>query len=85
MPTPCAPPIIVAHNARTERQPVVRASSTPPALGLRARIVLRAADTDTPTNLQIGQQFPLFSLLPLSPSQQNSLTVVDGFIKVKSG
>ena len=31
------------------------------------------------------QQFPLFSLLPLSPSQQNSLTVVDGFIKVKSG
>jgi hypothetical protein len=35
--------------------------------------------------LALLQQFPLFSLLPLSPSQQNSLTVVDGFIKVKSG
>src|SRR2546422_7035849 len=35
--------------------------------------------------LMKAQQFPLFSLLPLSPSQQNSFTVVDGFIKVKSG
>jgi len=34
---------------------------------------------------RVLQQFPLFSLLPLSPSQQNSFTVVDGFIKVKSG
>src|SRR6266702_8548595 len=37
----------------------------------------------TPEDLLKQQQFPLFSLLPLSPSQQNSLTVVDGFIKVK--
>ena len=35
--------------------------------------------------VESDQQFPLFSLLPLSPSQQNSFTVVDGFIKVKSG
>jgi len=55
MPTPYAPPIILSHNARTELQTLVRASSTPQSLGLRARIVLRAADTDTPTNLHIGR------------------------------
>lgn len=55
MPTPFAPPIILSHNARTELQALVRASSTPQSLGLRARIVLRAADTDTPTNLHIGR------------------------------
>jgi transposase len=32
----------------------VRAASTPQSLRLRARIVLRAADTDAPTNLHIG-------------------------------
>jgi transposase len=55
MPTPFAPHIILSHNARTELQALVRASSTPQSLGLRARIVLRAADTDTPTNLHIGR------------------------------
>src|SRR6266480_4686491 len=55
MPTPFAPPIILSHNARTELQALVRASSTPQSLSLRARIVLRAADTGTPTNLQIGR------------------------------
>src|SRR5712664_1018044 len=54
MPTPFAPHIILSQNARTELQAWVRASSTPQSLGLRARIVLRAADTDTPTNRQIG-------------------------------
>ena len=55
MPTPFAPPIILSQHARTELQAIVRASSTPQSLSLRARIVLRAADTDTPTNLQIGR------------------------------
>ena len=55
MPTPFAPPIILSQNARTELQALVRASSTPQSLSLRARIVLRAADTDTPTNLHIGR------------------------------
>jgi transposase len=54
MPTPFAPHIILSQHARTELQALVRASSTPQSLGLRARIVLRAADTDTPTNRQIG-------------------------------
>ena len=55
MPTPFAPPIILSPNALTELQALVRASSTPQSLSLRARIVLRAADTDTPTNLHIGR------------------------------
>ena len=55
MPTPFAPPIILSPNARTELQALVRASSTPQSLSLRTRIVLRAADTDTLTNLQIGR------------------------------
>src|SRR5215471_1294385 len=54
MPTPFAPSLILSQNARTELQALVRAASTPQSLSLRARIVLRAADTDTPTNLQIG-------------------------------
>jgi transposase len=55
MPTPFAPHIIFSQKARTELQALVRASSTPQSLGLRARIVLRAADIDTPTNLHIGR------------------------------
>ena len=55
MPMPFAPPIILSHNARTELQALVRASSTPQSLSLRARIVLRAAAPDTQTNLQIGR------------------------------
>jgi transposase len=55
MPAPFAPHIILSQNARTDLQTLARAHSTPQSLGLRARIVLRAADTDTPTNLQIGR------------------------------
>ena len=55
MPTPLAPPVILSQKAHTELHALVRASSTPQSLSLRARIVLRAADTDTPTNLPIGR------------------------------
>jgi len=55
MPTPFAPRIIVSPNARTDLQTLARAHSTPPSLSLRARIIVRAADTDTPTNLHIGR------------------------------
>jgi hypothetical protein len=54
MPTPIAPHIILAQNARTDLQAVARAHSTPQSLALRARIVLRAAALDRPTNLKIG-------------------------------
>lgn len=56
MPTPIAPPIILSQNARTDLQTVVRAHSTPQSLALRARIVLRAAELDRPTNLKIGHE-----------------------------
>jgi hypothetical protein len=44
MPTPIAPPIILAPTARTDLQVVTRAHSKPQSLALRARIVLRAAE-----------------------------------------
>jgi transposase len=56
MPTPFAPRIIVSQNARTELHALTRAHSTPQSLALRARIVLRAAEADTPTNMHIGRQ-----------------------------
>ena len=55
MPTPCAPRIILSQNLRTNLQTLANAHSTPQSLALRARIVLRAADTDTPKNVQIGR------------------------------
>src|SRR4030095_4958622 len=55
MPMPFAPRIILSQNARTDLQALARAHSTPQSLSLRARIILRAADIDPPTNLQIGR------------------------------
>jgi transposase len=55
MPTPFAPRIILPQNAHSDLQALARAHSTPPSLALRARIVLRAANADTPTNVQIGR------------------------------
>ena len=55
MPTPFAPRIILAHHLRTNLQALAHAHSTPQSLALRARIVLRAADVDTPNNVQIGR------------------------------
>jgi transposase len=56
MPTPIAPRIILPQNARADVQALMRAHSTPQSLALRARIVLRAADFDRPTNLAISRE-----------------------------
>ena len=56
MPTPIAPRIILAQNARVDLQTLVRAHTTPQSLALRARMILRAAAVDQPTNLQIGRE-----------------------------
>ena len=56
MPTPIAPRILLAQNARTELQTVARAHSTPQSLALRARIVFRAAELDRSTNLTISHE-----------------------------
>jgi transposase len=55
MPMPFAPRIILSQNDRADLQTLVRAHSTPQALGLRARIILRAAEADQPTNLTISR------------------------------
>ena len=55
MPTPFAPRIILSQSARGDLQTLIQAHSTPQSLALRARIVLRAADADTPTNLHISR------------------------------
>jgi hypothetical protein len=56
MPTPFAPHLILSQNARADLHAVLRAHSTPQALALRARIVLRAADLDRPSNLAISRE-----------------------------
>ena len=62
MPTPIAPRIILSQNARRDLQAVARAHSTPQSLALRARIVLRAAALDRPTNLKIGHELSCSNL-----------------------
>src|SRR6266478_9206757 len=56
MPTPFAPRIILSQDARMDLHALARAHSTPQSLALRARMVLRAAAVDQPTNLQIGHE-----------------------------
>ena len=56
MPTPIAPRIILAQNAQVKLQTLARARTTPQSLALRARMVLRAAAVDQPTNRQIGRE-----------------------------
>jgi hypothetical protein len=54
MPSPHALPVVLSEEQRRALQQRARAHSTPQALALRARIVLRAAEDDKPTNLQIA-------------------------------
>ena len=54
MPTPIAPRISLTQNARADLQALARAHSTPQALASRARMILRAGERDSPTNLQIA-------------------------------
>jgi transposase len=56
MPTPIAPRIILPQHARADLQALMRAPSTLQSLALRARIVLRAAVVDRPTNLAISRE-----------------------------
>jgi len=56
MPAPFAPRIILSQNARLDLHVLVRAHSTPQSMALRSRIVLRAADVDQPSNLQISRE-----------------------------
>jgi transposase len=56
MPTPHAAAIALSDEQRQNLRRLARAHSSPQALVRRARIVLRAADEDQPTNLQIAAE-----------------------------
>src|SRR5215210_4185082 len=54
MPLPFAPPVPLDDRDRHHLEALVRAASTPQALALRCRLILRAADPDQPTNGRIA-------------------------------
>ena len=57
MPNPFAPPIVLDLEAQDRLQALNRAHSTPQALVFRCRLILRLADKDRPSNLQVANEF----------------------------
>jgi hypothetical protein len=57
MPLPFSERVHLSDPERARLEALVRAGSTPQALVLRCRLILRAADEDQPTNLQIAAEF----------------------------
>jgi hypothetical protein len=56
MPVPLAPPVILAAEEQSCLELLIRAHSTPQALALRCRVILRAAAPDHPSNLQVATE-----------------------------
>ena len=56
MPIPLAPPIPLAHDEQSRWESIVRAHSTPQALALRCQLIVRAAASDCPSNLQVANE-----------------------------
>src|SRR3954466_9748510 len=56
MPRPFGSRIVLSTELRQQLQMLVRARSTPQALALRCRIILRAAEPDCPNNQYIATQ-----------------------------
>ena len=57
MPRPIAERVHLSGPDRARLEALVRAGSTPQALVFRCRLILRIADNDQPTNLQIAAEF----------------------------
>ncbi len=57
MPIPNAPVVCLTTELRGQFQALTRASSTPQALAFRARLVLRIAQDDQPTNGTVAVEF----------------------------
>ena len=57
MPFPFAETVALTDLQCAQLESLVRAGSTPQALVFRCRLILRAADRDHPTNLQIAAEF----------------------------
>jgi winged helix-turn helix protein len=56
MPVPLAPPVTLADTEQSRLESLIRAHSTPQALALRCRVILRAAAPDHPSNLQVATE-----------------------------
>jgi transposase len=56
MPRPFGSRIVLSPDLHQQLQTLVRARSTPQALVLRSRFILRAADDDRPSNQQIAAE-----------------------------
>jgi hypothetical protein len=56
MPVPIACPVILAPEEHARLESLVRAHSTPQALALRCRLILRIAAPDRPSNLQVATE-----------------------------
>jgi hypothetical protein len=57
MPRPISESVQLSVPQRAPLEALIRAGSTPQALVFRCRLILRAADDDQPTNLQIAAEF----------------------------
>jgi hypothetical protein len=57
MPLPFCTGISLTESQAAELQAVVGAHSTPQRLAFRARLILRAAEADQPSNLQVAAEF----------------------------
>lgn len=56
MPQPFSHPLQLDLEQRLQLEALLRAPSTPQGLVFRCRIVLRCADADNPSNLQIANE-----------------------------
>jgi len=56
MPVPIAPPVTLADDEQSRLESLVRAHSTPQTLAFRCRLILRAAASDRPSNLQVASE-----------------------------
>jgi len=56
MPVPLARPVSLAPDEQTRLEALVRAHSTPQALALRCRLLLRSAAPDQPSNGQVATE-----------------------------
>jgi len=56
MPVPLAPPITLAYDEPSRLESIVRAHSTPQALAFRCQLILRAASSDSPSNLHVANE-----------------------------
>ena len=56
MPVPLARPVSLTADDHAQIESLVRAHSTPQALALRCRVLLRVAAGDHPSNLQVAAE-----------------------------